>query len=198
MKIIALDLSFSKTGIARIDSKAKEIVLDALNGDGKKHQKFIDIQESLKEYTLPELDKVVKGNELLIMEEPFPFGMFSSGLYALDTSVYQRYGDIEKKTYNPRTLEYLHNCKSHKKNQSVELAKQIVETLRESGYSVTYKSKGNDACEAFIYLIHYIVSEYNREKKEIIEKEIIEKIKNINNRLGTKKENKKENKKNNK
>lgn len=166
-KITALDLSFSKTGIAKIDTEKKEIELNCLVGDGKKHQKFIEIQQSLKEYTLPELDKHIKGSNILIIEEPFPFGMFSSGLYALDTAVIQRYYEIEHYSFSPRTLEYIHNCRSHKKKQSVELVKSIIEILERNGYKIIKKSKGHDACEAFIYLIHFILLNLNIENNNM-------------------------------
>lgn len=179
MRICALDISFSCTGIAIFDSEKNTFLLDKLKGDGEKHQKFIDIQKTINTYTIPKLKEKLNDIDVLVIEEPFPFGCFSSGLYALDTSVCQAFYDKLDKTFTPRTLEYIHGCKSHKKSQSVSLAKDICLLLENNGYEILFKSKGNDACEAFLYLIHFMILENKLRPKDIND------IKNINDKIGT-------------
>ena len=182
MKICALDISFSSTGIAIYDSEYNCFILDKLKGDGTKHQKFIDIQKTINNYTLPNLKEKLKGIDVLVIEEPFPFGCFSSGLYALDTAICQVFFDKLDKTFTPRTLEYIHGCKSHKKSQSVILAKDICSILQKNNYEIIFNSKNNDACEAFLYLIHYMLLENKLTTEDIKD------IKNINSKIGTVKE----------
>lgn len=178
MKIASLDPSFSCTGIALFDSGKKEFTLTCLKGDGQKHKKFIDIQQSIHSYTIHNLENILEGIDSLITEEPFPFGMFSSGLFALDTAICQHFFTVLKQTYNPRTLEFIHSCKAHKKSQSVSLCNNLISILSDSGYSFIRKSKGNDAAEAFIYLIHYML------ENNLFEIQLKNKINSLNNKLG--------------
>ena len=182
MKIAALDISFSCTGIALYDSEYNLFILDKLKGDGEKHQKFMDIQKTINTYTIPNLKEKLKDIDILIIEEPFPFGCFSSGLYALDTAICQAFYEKLNNSFHPRTLEYIHGCKAHKKTQSVDLAKNICSLLENNGYEILFKSKGNDACEAFLYLIHFMMLENKLKPKDI------ENIKGINQKIGTIKE----------
>jgi hypothetical protein len=182
MKICALDISFSCTGIAIFDSEKNTFTLDKLKGDGEKHQKFIDIQKTINTYTIPKLKEKLNDIDILVIEEPFPFGCFSSGLYALDTSICQAFYDKLDKTFTPRTLEYIHGCKSHKKSQSVSLAKDICSSLQKNNHEVIFNYKNNDACEAFLYLIHYMILENKLDSKDVSD------IKNINSKIGTIKE----------
>lgn len=165
--ICALDPSFSNTGMAFLHPMRRLVLLDALKGDGRPHKRFTDIQESIASYTLPMLEErfLKEGVRHLYMEEPFPHGTFSAGLYALDTAIAQRFHPILRRSYNPRTLEHVIGVGRHTKEQSVSMALRLIDILRAHGYAVQWpKGKGrkgdipcHDACEAFIYLMHSVL-----------------------------------------
>lgn len=188
MIVCALDPSFSNTGIAKCDTERKTLVVDSVKGDGRKHSAFQDIQNSIHMHYMPMLSEKVAGTDALVTEEPFPFGSFSSGLYALDTAICQTFFGILKKTYNPRTLEFIHDCRKHGKSQSKELASGIIDVFRNSGYEVQTKTKGHDGAEALIYLVHYCLS------MDVFQDGMPERFRSLNEYIGMDSESKKKKK----
>ena len=159
MFLSALDISFSNTGIAHIDIENKTITLSSLPGDKAPHKKFNEIQKSIHEYTLPQLCVHLAKTTFLVYEEPFPFGSFSSGLYALDTAIIQKFYHIPHFSYHPRTLEQIHKTNSHTKNQSKNLAFLLIQLFIWEGYEIIYPDKKkipHDTCEALIYACLYL------------------------------------------
>lgn len=107
-----------------------------------------------------EIEDKVKDVELMIMEEPFPNAQFSSGLFALDSVIYNRLKDrLELYTVNPNMLGSIHGKRKYSKTESVELSMKLLEVFTAEGYENVTKHKWcHDESEAFIYLAMMVAS----------------------------------------
>lgn len=189
-KILALDLSFTSTGVSVVDFFQKSIFTRSIK-IGCKVKSFTGIQCSISQIIDEIESEVIKNNiTTIVMEEPFPCSIFSSGLYGLDSAVYQHFKKSIIMTYHPNTLKKLHGGKYSKKD-SITLATSIISKLCNNGFDFINESTINknehkdlfgnkttkdfhykithDECEAFLYAIYTAVLNNNVVLKNIEE-----------------------------
>ena len=155
MVLVALDPSFSCSGVSIIDTENKVITLAEIKCRmGSTFQESFNssinivtrIMKLLKDYE----DKII-----ILSEEPFPNQMASSGLYQLDSLIF--FNLITLKSFNtiynihPNFLKKIHNKKSYKKSESTELAKEFLDIFLHNDFTCNKTKFNNNVAEAFIY-----------------------------------------------
>lgn len=155
LKVIGLDVSFRRTGIALLDFSQKKwgTINVGVQSPGKS---FTSNARSVREVSSLIL-RYASHADQVFMEEPFPGGEYSSGLYSLDTYLYLALQDLDVKiiTYNPTTLKHIMGHRNPKKSESVALAKSIQSVLKNNDWSTKdTKRFPHDEAEAFIYAIY--------------------------------------------
>jgi hypothetical protein len=154
-KVLAMDLSFTRSGIVLFDVKGKSLTFHRVSttiGD----KSFKNMQAAIASI-LRDVKKHTEGVQLLVMEEPFPHSHFSSGLYALDSVVYQAHADKEIITYSASLLGHTHGKRKYNKSESVNLALAFIDKFKDEGWSINVKRICHDEAEAFIYGVYALI-----------------------------------------
>ena len=145
--IIAIDPSFTRSGIAILYND--ELVFHKIEKKiGEKSFQNIYLRTN---EILSELSEIVAGRifDISINEVPPPVGIFSAGLYMLDSLLLKYLRSISTTSYivHPRFLTLVHGHK-YTKHESVVLAKDLLVKL---GFTIP-KTLSNDEAEAFLFL----------------------------------------------
>lgn len=160
--LVGIDPSFRRTGVSFW--LRDRIVVDSVSfkDEGPIDKRFQGIYEEVKRRTdsiLQKIEGYCDRSYKVVSEEPFPGGEFSSGLWALDTMLFNKIENrehcMEIVNLNTTYLSYIHQKKKYTKTESVELAKRWMGLLKENGMEIELKEKrlSNDACESFIFLM---------------------------------------------
>lgn len=160
--LIALDCSFTRTGITILDTVEKKFYFETASEKIGEKQ-FENVFHAAKSI-VNQLKKVFEpyGDDYdLIMESPLPMSSMSAALYALDTLIYNEFESHIKTTYNPATLRSKIHGRKYTKTDSQELAYKYLNILSKSMYTVlstmgTKKKICHDCCESFLYLHLYL------------------------------------------
>ena len=155
MVLLALDPSFSCTGVSIIDLNNKVITL----AEVKCHMGS-DFQTSFSNAIniTTRIIKLLKEYEedlVILSEEPFPGQLTSPGLYQLDSLIF--FNLIALKSFNtiynihPNFLKKVHNKKSYHKSESTELAKEFLDIFLHNDFTCNKTKFNNNVAEAFIY-----------------------------------------------
>lgn len=163
MFLVALDPSFTRTGICIINLQNKNIYFDTASckiGE-KQFENVVNAASSVCSQIQEIVNNICGDDFILIMESPLPVSSMSAALYSLDTIIYKAFQSHIKQTYNPATLcSKIHGHKYDKKD-SIELANKFLKKLSDSGYIIvstigTKKKIPHDCCEAFLYCWLYL------------------------------------------
>lgn len=158
MALCGIDPSFRRTGLA-IYSNGKIYIRNCRTEPNKDksfqqvwydaRQQVVRIKKALKEYS----DRY----ECILSECPPPQGMFSPGLYALDTlliSILVNMTDEVRVVY-PNYIGHVHGKRNYQKSESVSLAKEMLDRLP---LDVDSNSRiSHDESEAVIFLMRLFV-----------------------------------------
>lgn len=155
--LIALDCSFTRTGICIIDLTEKKIYFyTASEKIGEKQfENVVHAGQSIVNQ-LKTIFNAYSNDFDLIMEAPLPMSSMSSALYSLDTLIYNEFESHIKMSYNPATLRSRIHGRKYDKNDSVNLASKYLKTLEDNGYIINMmlgkaRKIPHDCCEAFLY-----------------------------------------------
>lgn len=160
--IISLDCSFTRTGIAILDTVEKKFYFETASEKiGERQFENVvhaaqSIVSQLKTIFAPYGDDYD-----LIMEAPLPMSSMSAALYSLDTLIYNTFESHIKMTYNPATLRSKIHGRKYTKTDSQDLAYKYLKILEKSGYTIksdigTKKKITHDNAEAFLYIHLYL------------------------------------------
>ena len=160
--IISLDCSFTRTGIAILDTVEKKFYFETASekiGE-KQFENVVHAAQSI----VSQLKTIFEpyGDDYdLIMEAPLPMSSMSAALYSLDTLIYNEFGKHIKKTYNPSTLRSKIHGRKYTKTDSQDLAYKYLNNLSKSMYTIlsimgTKKKICHDCCEALLYMHLYL------------------------------------------
>lgn len=150
--VLGLDISYKRTGYCEI--KGKEVKIGRVEGEAG--TSFRDILNRALIQSKEIIDSVdITDKHIVAVEEPFSGGMFSSGLFALDTLVCS---EILKKTdtiwfYHPSALGFYIDKKNRTKTDSVVLAKTMLDIFIEEGFTVNRTKISHDEADATIYAV---------------------------------------------
>ncbi len=167
MILLAQDPSFAGLGFSLYDGK-QNIFMDCCRVKFKSVIGFESVfLANMEIYNLysDKLRSVYKlGIDLeldcLFSEIPPPTGIFSAGLFSLDTFLIDHLSnDFLKKggeiyTIPPSFLMTLHNKKGYKKSESVVIAKYLIDDVLSDDFSYSYSGRLNaDIAESFLFLV---------------------------------------------
>lgn len=160
--IIALDCSFTRTGIAILDTIEKKLYFETASEKIGEKQ-FENVFHAAKSI-VNQLKKIFEsyGDDYdLIMEAPLPMSSMSAALYSLDTLIYNEFESHVKATFNPATLRSKIHGHKYEKKDSQNLANKYINILSNSMYKIlsvmgTKRKICHDCCEAFLYLHLYL------------------------------------------
>jgi hypothetical protein len=170
MVILAQDPSFAKLAFSLYDGNGN-IYLDNCEfklGECIGFEKVFQAnREILKQY-LEKLTLNYGVNSYLYInkifsEIPPPNGMFSAGLYSLDTFILDKLFAFNKRcdeiwTLPPSFLMTVHNTRSYKKSDSTVLAKYFMNDILKDRFSFKFKGALNaDRAESFLFLLRAFV-----------------------------------------
>ena len=99
----------------------------------------------------------------IFSEIPPPTGIYSAGLYALDTFILDRLFTLNKGcdeiyTIPPSFLMTVHNTRKYKKSDSTAIAMYLMEEVLKGKLEFRYKGRMNaDMAESFIFLMRAFV-----------------------------------------
>lgn len=153
MIIVGLDLSFTRTGVTVLDTEKSSFgcYRESVEIKDKSFLGTLNAVEDLigRVLVLPEMFQA----EHFAVEEPFPGGEYSSGLFALDSLMIHELRERGKSvsTYNPTTLKHLIGHRSPKKSESVELMQNVAIALEL--YDFTGHRICHDEAESFLYAV---------------------------------------------
>lgn len=171
--ILAQDPSFKKLSFSLYDGSGT-VYLDSCNfklGECVGFEKVFNAnREILRQY----IDKLVNDYgvnrtiyiDKIFSEIPPPTGIYSAGLYSLDTYILDRLFAFNKKcdeiwTIPPSFLMTIHNTKKFKKSESVILARYLMEDILKDRFEFKNKGKLNaDKAESLLFLFRAFVK-YN-------------------------------------
>lgn len=167
--LIALDCSFTRTGICIIDLVEKKIYFyTASEKIGEKQfENVVHAGQSIVNQ-LKTIFNSYSDDYDLIIEAPLPMSSMSSALYSLDTLIYNEFESHIKMSYNPATLRSRIHGRKYDKNDSVNLASKYLKILEDNGYIIntaigTKKKLTHDNAEAFLYAHLYLHDNGNNE-----------------------------------
>lgn len=151
-RFIGIDASFTRTGIAEISNGIVK-THSCSNPIGEKTFKNVFLAaNSLAEEILKSLGDL--SGAFIVLEEPFPGGTFSSGLYCLDSLILEKVlGRAEVALVHPTWLGYIHEKRKHSGTDSVNLTKELMVMLKTIGYKVPEKRISHDEAEAFLFSV---------------------------------------------
>lgn len=160
--IIALDCSFTRTGIAILDTTEKKLYFETASEKIGEKQ-FENVFHAAKSI-VNQLKTIFEhyGDDYdLIMEAPLPISSMSAALYSLDTLIYNEFESHVKATFNPATLRSKIHGHKYEKKDSQNLANKYINILSNSMYKIlsvmgTKRKICHDCCEAFLYLHLYL------------------------------------------
>lgn len=175
MRILSVDLSFSRTGTSLLDTELKLLTLEKYSVPINT-KSFIGIQEAVNQM-MALLSPLISKADRVVMEEPFPNSNFSSGLYALD-SVFYRECKVPIITYNPTTLAHIHGTRKYSKSDSTKLAQALIKDFYSKYFLVNKERFTHDEAESLIYLTRAIYSKFR------LTTDIRRTIDSINPRIG--------------
>ena len=158
MVLFGLDPSYTRAGIAILDTETKEVTLTKLEGKMNKNYEN-NWKEALDR--CKSLSNLVStySVEYAISEMPFPGAESSCGLYLLDGMLhYTLFLSKISKVYvvHPSYLKHIHQGKYYK-SDSVNLFKELKVIFMKHGYSFNKNRIVNDEAEAFIFLVRLFV-----------------------------------------
>ena len=160
--LIALDCSFTRTGICIIDLVEKKIYFyTASEKIGEKQfENVVHAGQSIVNQ-LKTIFNAYSNDYDLIIEAPLPMSSMSAALYSLDTLIYNEFESHIKMSYNPATLRSRIHGRKYDKNDSVNLASKYLKILEDNGYIIntvigTKKKITHDNAEAFLYAHLYL------------------------------------------
>lgn len=149
MKYIAVDPSFTKTGIAALDTETKEILLKPITPEGK-NATYKDTIERSALVTTGILEEIRVWDKVLILfEEPMVSSLKASSLGALSgvlaTTLLLLPNIIEVYTVNPVTITRLNSAlpykkQLNKKQLSQKVAEGLIELFKELNYNIILKT----------------------------------------------------------
>ena len=155
--LIALDCSFTRTGICIIDLVEKKIYFyTASEKIGEKQfENVVHAGQSIVNQ-LKTIFNAYSNDFDLILEAPLPMSSMSAALYSLDTLIYNEFESHIKMSYNPATLRSRIHGRKYDKNDSVNLASKYLKILEDNGYIINMmlgkaRKIPHDCCEAFLY-----------------------------------------------
>jgi hypothetical protein len=167
--LIALDCSFTRTGICIIDLVEKKIYFyTASEKIGEKQfENVVHAGQSIVNQ-LKTIFNAYSNDYDLIIEAPLPMSSMSSALYSLDTLIYNEFESHIKMSYNPATLRSRIHGRKYDKNDSVNLASKYLKILEDNGYIINMmlgkaRKIPHDCCEAFLYAHLYLHDNGNDE-----------------------------------
>lgn len=167
--LIALDCSFTRTGICIIDLTEKKIYFyTASEKIGEKQfENVVHAGQSIVNQ-LKTIFNTYSNDYDLIIEAPLPMSSMSSALYSLDTLIYNEFESHIKMSYNPATLRSRIHGRKYDKNDSVNLASKYLKILEDNGYIINMmlgkaRKISHDCCEAFLYAHLYLHDNGNSE-----------------------------------
>ena len=121
--IISLDCSFTRTGIAILDTVEKKFYFETASEKIGERQ-FENVVHAAQSI-VSQLKTIFEsyGDDYdLIMEAPLPMSSMSAALYSLDTLIYNTFESHIKMTYNPATLRSKIHGRKYTKTDSQDLA----------------------------------------------------------------------------
>lgn len=153
MVVLSADLSYTRTGLCLLNTEEHTLTNLTIKTEPK-DKSFRGTQSSIREI-LTQLRPLMERADHMVMEEPFPKSEYSSGLWALDTAVFQLASELPNiktlVTYNPSTLGHIHGTRKYNKSDSTNLANRLREELL-TNHTKNKKRITHDEAEATIYL----------------------------------------------
>jgi hypothetical protein len=179
--ILAQDPSFSKLAFSLYDGKGN-IFIDNCKfslGDCVGFEKVFNANISIWEQYRSKLENDYGVNKSIWVKKVFseippPTGMFSAGLYSLDTFILDRLFDFNSRcdevwTLPPSFLMTIHNTRSYKKGDSTVLAKYLINDVLGDRFSYNFSGVLNaDRAESFFFLLRAFVKYDIRESRDLI------------------------------
>ena len=155
MVLVGVDGSYTRTGLTVLDDVARTINMYALESViGEKT--FPNHYRAARVISDGVLKKVPEGELIkVIIEEPFPGGEYSPGLYCLDTLIISALISermvVEVYSMHTSWLGHIFMTRNHTKTDSVKLAKEIIAVFVASGYSVPRTRITHDEAESLLF-----------------------------------------------
>lgn len=179
--ILAQDPSFAKLAFSLYDGEGV-VYLDNCDFSLGECIGFEKVFQANREILRQYLDKLsmsygVNKNlfiDKIFSEIPPPNGMFSAGLYSLDTFILDKLFDYNEKcteiwTLPPSFLMTIHNTRKYKKSESVALAKYLMNDVLKGRFEYKFKGALNaDRAESFIFLLRAFVKYDINGSKDLI------------------------------
>lgn len=162
MYYLGIDPSFTGTGLAIFHDGIIYTVKSSVKMEGKR---FVDVARACYvqvDQIVQHLRARIPGNEYytVISENPPPLGQFASGLYALDTLLFNTLmHEMCNGVYvvNPNYLQHLHKKRKYAKSESVHLAQ---DWCKKFGIEIRPLSRFSaDEAEATLFLLRLLVRE---------------------------------------
>lgn len=150
--VLGLDISYKRTGFCEI--RDKKVTIGRVEGQAGKS--FRDILGRTLAQTKEIIEAIPLTKEHIVaVEEPFSGGMFSSGLFALDTLVCSELLKCVDTIwfYHPSALGFYVDKKDRTKTDSVNLSKVLLDFLIEEGFEINKTKLCHDEADATIYAI---------------------------------------------
>lgn len=158
MIYLATDISFTRMGITILDVESKNITLTCIKGNMGRDFPIV-FRECFKR--CKSLSNILKDIHIdkHISEEPFPGGISSPGLYALDSMIFYTVmmrGTKNIYTCHPSYLKHIHKG-DYSKSDSIKVAKDLIVIYNDCGYNVDKISFNNDIAESLIYMTRLMI-----------------------------------------
>ena len=154
MEIVGLDISFKRTGICKMNLDNKILTIDKVEGEGGKS--FRDIIKRVLIQSKTIISKIgLSKDTLYVIEEPFHGGSFSSGLFALDAVVVNEISKITDSLlfYHPTAIGFYHGTRDYSKTDTVKLAKDLLDVLKEDNWTIKVGRMSHDEADATVYAV---------------------------------------------
>ena len=163
MLFAGLDPSYSRTGVSIYDTEKNYLKLDAVSKIESTDKTYQMMFKRMNLFSDRVLECLYSEGDLdtLISEEPLPTSQFSSGLYALDSIIFNKVINRGiNKIYNlhPTYLKFVKEAKKSIKSESVILGKEIIKSLEDNGIEIRQTSSrlNNDTAESLIFLFRLL------------------------------------------
>lgn len=162
--IVAIDPSYTRSGICVIDLINKEILF--FTASCKIGEKQFENVVRAAQSVVKQIKEIINDNcsvdkRAIVMETPLPNSSMSAALYCLDSLLYTEFESHIVKTYNPATLRSRIHGHKYDKTDSVNLATKYLKILEDHGYTISMKigkarKLPHDNAEAFLYAHLYL------------------------------------------
>lgn len=156
MRLLGVDPSFTHTGLALIEGKDIWLwYVGTKIGDKSFANVYKAVEEVVSAVQESVMSLVGRAAFSVVSEIPPASGSFASGLYGLDVSLMHmwrsnKWVDNVKYVY-PNMIGHLHGTRKYNKSDSVELAKRVLNRLKELGFTVHVSGRlSNDMAEALL------------------------------------------------